>query len=132
LQLGLTPRGAERFFDGSRSAIAASTGARSRVAAGDRRAVEAREELVLFELEPPSERPARSTLPGTTRRRLYASGCESEEIGALTGVALEDGSRLDREAGVEAETAAAVTALVGSEGGSPGHRERTTTNQSPA
>ena len=93
LQLCVAPRPAERLLGLGRPAIAATARARARVAPGDRRAVEAREELLLLEREPPSERPSCATLPRATGRRLDAARREPEEVGALSRVALEDGPR---------------------------------------
>ena len=105
-QLILAPRGAQRRLGSGGTPVTAATGARAWKAASERGAVEAREEVVLVELEPATQRPSGPPLPRQPGLGLDATGCEPEEIRTLPGVPGEDGARSDRVAGLETPPAA--------------------------
>ena len=110
-QLIVPPRLTERFLCARRSTVSSSRRAGAWEAAGDRGAVERREEGLLVEPQPSAQRAPRASLPGASRLRLDPPWRKPEEVGALPAVPREDRRRDDREAGFEAPAAPCVPAL---------------------
>src|SRR5205814_776927 len=81
---------------GRRRPVAAAAGRGAGVAAGHRRAVEGRVELVLVHLEPAPERPAGAAPPRPPLLALDHARRLSQQVRTLALVTVQDGQRLER------------------------------------
>src|SRR5947208_694157 len=134
-ELPLTPERAELLLARRGRAVAATAQGTSRIAAGDRRAVEGRVELLLVEAEPAAERPSRTASPGASLDAFDDTGSLPEDVRALAGTSLEDGHRLERISGFCARSARPVVPLERGDRavGRPAPRQAATaTNQRPS
>src|SRR5215475_5808542 len=133
-ELPIAPEGTQLPLTWCRRAIAPPARCFARVAASHGRAVEGRIELVLIELEPAAQRPARASTPGQALQALVGARRLAEDVRALAFVRLDDRERLEREAGLHAGAADAVVTLERDDRAvaraAPG-QERTATNQCP-
>ena len=106
LELPVAPELAEVLLARRRCAVAATRRHAPGIAACHRRAVERRVERLLLELEPAAELLAGAAAPREPLLALDDPGRLSEEIRVLAGERAPHRQRLEREAGLDAGTAA--------------------------
>src|SRR5207247_6950439 len=135
LELPLMPEGPQLPLARCRRAVAAPGRRTSRIAARDRRTVERRVELLLLELEPATQCLAGTAAPGAALLALDDPRCLPVHIGALPGVDVAHGQRIEWVACLDAGPAAGEIPLQRRERpvrAAPARHARTTTNQRPS